>query len=245
MSVALQTQNQRQYKLGAVKPWVQQAAEILGNMFNIQNEGGVRNDPLPDHPSGHAVDFMINQPGTAAGFAQGDALANFAVQHYRELGIKYIIWNKRYWDPQQGWGPYTAPSVIGYNPHTNHVHITFQDQPGSWTGGGSNIILTSAQGTGAGPASSTGDPNATPPGPLCLWNLSVPLLGDSCIISKVQFRAVVGWSFMVSGTLGVLFGVALVAAFTFGSVGAKTAVRSAGLGGLSDKLLRTLPQKQT
>lgn len=236
MSVPLQTATQHQYHVGAVKPWVQQAADIIGNLFNVNSEGGVRNDPLPDHPSGHAVDFMINQPGTPAGYAQGNAIANFAVAHYRELGIKYVIWNKRYWDPQQGWIPYTAPSVIGYNPHTNHVHVTFNDQPGSWTGSGNNVILTSAQGTGSGPSGSSGDPNATPPGPLCAWNLSVPLLGDSCIFTKVFLREASGWALMLIGGTGILFGIALIAAFTFGGAAAKTAIRSAGLGNLSNKI---------
>lgn len=238
MTTSLNPPTVRTYQLGPVKPWVQQAGILLGSLFNIQSEGGVRADPLPDHPSGHAVDFMVTNPGTPAGYAQGDALANYAVQHYRELGIKYIIWNKRYWDPQQGWGPYTAPSVIAYNPHTNHVHITFQDQAGAWTGAGglpSNIVLTSAQGGGA--SGSTGDPNAVPANSdLCAWNLSLPILGNNCIFTKVFLREASGWALMLVGGTGVLFGLALIAAFTFGSLGAKTAIRGAGLGKLSSRL---------
>lgn len=239
MTVALNPPTHHTYRWGAVKPWVAAAGNILGPLFNINSIGGVRQDPLPDHPSGHALDFMITQPGTQAGYAQGDALANFAVQHYQELGIKYIIWNKRYWDPQQGWIPYTAPSQIAYNPHTNHVHITFEDQPGSWTTSGSNvpgqIILTSAGGSGAGAPGSTGDPNAGGNNDLCAWNLDFGVT-STCVFSKVFVREVSGWGLYIIGGFTFAFGIVMIAAFTFGKPGAQGIINTAGLGKLTSKI---------
>jgi hypothetical protein len=206
----------RTYQLGPVKPWVQNAAYILGPMFGIQNIGGVRADPLPDHPSGHALDFMISSQ------QQGDELASYAVAHSQQLGIKYIIWNKRYWDPQQGWGPYTNPPQIAYNPHTDHVHITFLDQPGAWTGG---TVLASSGGSGAG--GSTGNPGyqlipggqfQLEPGAAdtCAWNLNFPHLGSTCIISKKALRQITGSFLLIGGGIVFLVGLSLIVVYGLG-----------------------------
>lgn len=199
------------YNLGPVKQWVNNAAYILGPLFNIVNIGGWReSDPFPDHPSGHALDFMITQPGSTAGQKQGDALASYAVQHYQELGIKYIIWNRRYWDPQQGWGPYTGTS----NPHTDHVHITFNDSPGVWTGANASSFLTAAYSAGMGNV-----PNAlllaNNSDQLCAWKLNFPVFGESCIASKVFVRQAMGWILIFTGGAGMLIGIAIIAVFTF------------------------------
>lgn len=209
MSVAVNT-NTRTYSLGPVKTWVSSAATILGNLFNVNNIGGWRaQDPFPDHPSGHAIDLMINQPNTPAGFAQGDAIANYAVQHYQELGIKYIIWNRRYWDPHQGWGPYTQ---AGQPPHTDHVHITFNDQPGSWTGANPNFTLTGAMLT-----ATTMQPSSAPTdfGDLCAWRLNFPVAGSTCVFTKVFVREVSGWALIIVGGSGMVIALALIAVFTF------------------------------
>jgi hypothetical protein len=208
MSVAVNPPTTRTYNLGPVKPWVQNAANILGPMFNIANIGGWRqSDPFPDHPTGHALDFMINQPRTTAGYAQGDALANYAVAHYQELGISYIIWNHRVWNPNQGWHPYTQ---AGQPPHEDHVHITFLDQPGSWTG--SNTAFLTAAGT---TAVLTGPNQGDNPDNLCAWKLNFPLAGSTCVFSKVFAREVSGWALLIVGGAGVVVGIALIAVFTF------------------------------
>jgi len=107
------------YQLGPVDPFVERVAYILGPMFGITTVGGHRDQgsvPNSDHPKGRALDFMI--PNSSV----GDALAGFAIANSKVLGVKYIVWNRRSWNPQRGtWVPYTATS----NPHTDHVHISF------------------------------------------------------------------------------------------------------------------------
>jgi hypothetical protein len=111
-----------QYSLGPVKPLTEQAAYLLGPMFGIKDIGGWRqSDPFPDHPSGHALDFMIPVKGDTT---VGNALAKYAQDNAGQLGVKYIVWNRQTWNPKRGtWQPYTSTS----NPHTDHVHITFND----------------------------------------------------------------------------------------------------------------------
>jgi hypothetical protein len=122
--------------LGPVKDYVQGYATALASMFGIKTAGGWRaSDPFPDHPSGHAVDFMITDIGTGGradkntqGKAAGDALANYAVANADALGVKYVIWNHNVWTRAKGWHPYAQ---AGQGPHDDHVHITWNDAPGS------------------------------------------------------------------------------------------------------------------
>lgn len=65
----------------------------------VQSIGGVRQDRLPDHPSGHALDIMV---GGNSGL--GSAI-NADVKAQRErFGVKYTLWQV----PQ----------------HYDHVHVT-------------------------------------------------------------------------------------------------------------------------
>jgi hypothetical protein len=73
-----------------------------------------------DHPSGHAIDFMVNR-------ATGDKLADYALAHMDELGVKYVIWRQRYndgsgWDAMEDRGDATAN-------HMDHVHVSFDGSP--------------------------------------------------------------------------------------------------------------------
>lgn len=110
------------YNLGPVKPHVRAAADELGPMFGIKVVGGVRADPLPDHPSGLALDFMCS-------YSQGEALSAFAKANASRLRVAYIIWNRHIWSVArngEGWRDYHGTN----NPHTDHVHITFLSQGG-------------------------------------------------------------------------------------------------------------------
>lgn len=178
----------QKYNLGPVKPWVEFAAYFIGNRHGVKNIGGWRaSDPFPDHPSGHALDYMISSN------AQGDAIAQDVINNAQFLGVKYLIWNRRTWSPDKGWQPYTSTS----NPHTDHVHVTYNDSPGTGSGGTATPIGTS-------PVSKTDS--------TCAWSVSLPLKGDSCVLSKVQARTLfslvlVGGSLVV-GIAGVLILVA-------------------------------------
>ena len=68
----------------------------------------------------------------------GDSIAA-ALKGSRDKRIKYVIWNKRIWNPEKGpdWRPYT-----GSNPHDKHIHISVAvdkpryDDPRPWQWGG-------------------------------------------------------------------------------------------------------------
>ncbi len=133
---------------GKTKPWVSQAAHALAQMFGLKTVGGWRaSDPFPDHPSGLALDLMIND--IPNGSATGQRMADYAAANASALGVKYIIWNRRSWNPQRGtWAPYT-----GSNPHTDHVHITFNSTPGT----GIQQVVDGAQNLGSSVVSSLFD----------------------------------------------------------------------------------------
>ncbi len=204
------------YSLGPVKPWVEAAAYYLGPKYNIKSIGGWRkSDPFPDHPSGHALDFMTDIPN-------GNALANDAIAHYKELGIKYIIHNRQVWNPQQGWHPYTSTS----NPHTDHVHITFNDSAGTAFVNGSLSSL------GVGGTFTGTDGSVTPTGftnvadANCAWSLSFPVAGQTCIISKSALRGVLGGVFIVGAVVAGVVGVVILVAFALKDTKAGQAVVS-------------------
>ena len=75
------------------------AAYIMAAYPGVQSIGGVRSDPLPDHPSGHAIDIMI---GSNMGL--GDAINADIRSHAAEFGVSYTMWR-----------------VAN---HFNHVHVT-------------------------------------------------------------------------------------------------------------------------
>jgi hypothetical protein len=116
----LHARNDGRYKLGPVKAWTEQEAYDIGTQFGLKTIGGWRaSDPYPDHPSGKALDLMINN--IPNGKAVGDAMAAWLIKNASGIKMKYIIWQRQSWNPQRGtWVKYT-----GSNPHTDHVHITF------------------------------------------------------------------------------------------------------------------------
>jgi len=92
----------------------------------ITSIGGVRRDPLPDHPSGRALDLMIPNYKSASGKALGQKVALWAKANARSLGINYVIWNQHIWNierDKEGWR-YMADRGGDSANHKNHVHIT-------------------------------------------------------------------------------------------------------------------------
>lgn len=75
------------------------AAYISNTYPGVQAIGGVRMDPLPDHPSGHALDIMI---GSDLGL--GDAINADIQSQTGRFGVVYTLWR--------------VPN------HFNHVHVT-------------------------------------------------------------------------------------------------------------------------
>jgi hypothetical protein len=131
--------------LPGVKPWVQFAADEIDNKFHPSSQLGVglRSDnPSSDHPKGLAVDNMVGSDR-----AKGDAIAAYAVANASRLGITYVIWYARIWEPGKGWQTYHHPSG-GTSPtqlHMDHVHISFL---ANFTTGGGGAPIDTVQGFG-------------------------------------------------------------------------------------------------
>lgn len=75
------------------------AAYIISTYPGVQAIGGVRSDPIPDHPSGHAIDIMIGSD-----MALGDAINADVQSQAGRFNVRYTMWR--------------VPS------HFNHVHVT-------------------------------------------------------------------------------------------------------------------------
>ncbi len=108
---------------GAVKPWVASAGYFLRCRFDVATILGVGGRAgTSDHPSGLALDLMVNR-GT------GDALADCALRNKAALGVTYVIWRQRInygngWQFMEDRGSTTAN-------HYDHVHISFAPRAGS------------------------------------------------------------------------------------------------------------------
>ena len=74
------------------------AAYIIATYPGVQSIGGVRADPLPDHPSGRAIDIMVSD------MSLGDAINADVQRQAARFGVAYTMWR-----------------VAN---HFNHVHIT-------------------------------------------------------------------------------------------------------------------------
>lgn len=109
--------------LGAVKSHVKSAAIDIEARFNPSSIIGVgyrANES--DHPSGHALDFMIGND-----MAKGDQIANHLVMYKDYYGIKYVIWKQHIWSTgraSEGWRKMENRGSATAN-HLDHVHASF------------------------------------------------------------------------------------------------------------------------
>jgi hypothetical protein len=87
------------------------------------------NNPTSDHPSGRAVDIMIDRWQTPAGQAEGRAISRWVAEHAAELGVTYVIFDAHIWSTDradEGWRPYQHPSgaTDPTSLHRDHVHVS-------------------------------------------------------------------------------------------------------------------------
>ncbi|WP_433275607.1 hypothetical protein ACQPZA_30855 [Pseudonocardia xinjiangensis] len=109
--------------LGAVKSYVRAAAEVLGCRFGEPTMHGVAGRAgTSDHPSGKAIDFMVDR-------ATGDKLAACALRNQDALGISYVIWEQQI-NHGNGWQPMEDRGGVTAN-HFDHVHVSFGSGKGS------------------------------------------------------------------------------------------------------------------
>jgi uncharacterized protein YgiM (DUF1202 family) len=101
-------------------------AAVRENWPQIKVFGGVHADPLPDHPSGRALDLMLPGYKSAAGKKLGHDMSRWLQKRHSELGINYIIYDQHIWNVQrdkEGWRPMAGRGSDSAN-HKNHVHVT-------------------------------------------------------------------------------------------------------------------------
>ncbi|MFP5372397.1 MAG: hypothetical protein ACLGI3_16840 [Actinomycetes bacterium] len=121
------TKAARTYSLGAVLPHVRQAAELIGNRFDVDTILGWRlsaKDPL-GHPAGRAIDLM-----TYSDRAKGRAIVAYALANAEALGLQYAIFEQTYFVPGK------APSRMEdrgspTQNHMDHPHLNFHVRGGS------------------------------------------------------------------------------------------------------------------
>lgn len=98
--------------------------------FGPHSYGGVGNraaNPNSDHPSGRAVDIMVNDWASESGIRHGNRIASWVRSRARELGVTYVIWRARIWSTgDAGWRPYRHPSgaTDSTSLHMDHVHVS-------------------------------------------------------------------------------------------------------------------------
>ncbi|MFC3453687.1 hypothetical protein [Amycolatopsis speibonae] len=103
--------------LAGTKPHVAQVGNHVKAKFGIKTVGGVAGRAnASDHPSGLALDFMVDT-------ATGNAVAEYILANQKDFGVSYVIWRQRYndgsgWDTMEDRGGATAN-------HMDHVHVSF------------------------------------------------------------------------------------------------------------------------
>jgi hypothetical protein len=111
---------------GAVKPQAQAAAnQVVSNVPGAAGItiGGTRasaTDPN-GHPSGRALDYMV-----LTDEALGDAIAQYQIDHWAELGVEYVIWQQRMLSsPTGSWKMMEDRGSVTEN-HYDHVHVNYR-----------------------------------------------------------------------------------------------------------------------
>ncbi len=85
---------------------------------NILSVGGVRPDPIADHPSGHALDAIVG--GNAA---LGNAINADVLSQAGRFGVRYTIWQQTEHMPS-GNAVFMANRGSPTANHQDHVHIS-------------------------------------------------------------------------------------------------------------------------
>ena len=111
------------------QPGTEAAKSLISQIFPaIKEIGGARQDPLPYHNEGRALDVMIPDYKTAAGKALGDGIVKFINDNYKSLGVQDTIWQNT-WRAggDQGPGDWMEQNANAGDTaaHYDHVHITF------------------------------------------------------------------------------------------------------------------------
>jgi hypothetical protein len=100
--------------------WVARAISVM--FLEIKTIGGYRQDPLPWHPNGLAIDVMIPNYHTQEGIELGNQIAGFALANAKRWGVLHVIWRQGFY-PGIGAPSWTADYGNETANHYDHVHI--------------------------------------------------------------------------------------------------------------------------
>jgi hypothetical protein len=99
------------------------AARVISVLFpEITTIFGYREDPLPWHPNGLAIDVMIPNFHSPEGIELGNQIAGYALANAKRWGINHVIWRQKIY-PGVGAGSWTANYGNETANHYDHVHI--------------------------------------------------------------------------------------------------------------------------
>jgi hypothetical protein len=99
------------------------AARVIGVLFpQIKSIGGYRQDPLPWHPNGLAIDVMIPNHETPQGIQLGNEIAGYALANAKRWGVNHVIWRQKIY-PGIGTPSWMADYGSETANHYDHVHI--------------------------------------------------------------------------------------------------------------------------
>ncbi|MBO0679619.1 glycoside hydrolase [Mycolicibacterium sp. S2-37] len=101
--------------------WV---ARAISAMYpEITTIGGYRQDALPWHPNGLAIDVMIPDHDSEAGIELGNEIAGLALANAERWGVRDVIWRQGYY-PGVGAPSWMADYGSETLNHFDHVHIS-------------------------------------------------------------------------------------------------------------------------
>ncbi|MGD7733340.1 SH3 domain-containing protein [Propionibacteriaceae bacterium G57] len=112
--------------LSGLEPKARNIVNVIASRFGMTTFYGVRPDPIPDHPSGHAVDIMLPNYRSSASQAKGWEIANYLRANARTLGVQYLIFDQKIWNISRDGEGWRAMSNRGSDTanHKDHVHVT-------------------------------------------------------------------------------------------------------------------------
>jgi hypothetical protein len=100
--------------------WVARAISVM--FPEITTIGGYRQDPLPWHPNGLAIDVMIPNYHSDEGIELGNQIAGLALANAKRWGVIHVIWRQGFY-PGIGAPSWTANYGNETANHMDHVHI--------------------------------------------------------------------------------------------------------------------------
>ena len=103
-----------------LSPEVAAYKEEVAAQYGVTSFSTYRPGDPGDHGRGKAVDFMVPESS-----AQGDAIAEYSINHMDEKGISYVIWKQQiYGDWDRTWTDMEDRGSVTAN-HYDHVHVSF------------------------------------------------------------------------------------------------------------------------